>query len=61
VDTYSETKRLGDLAEKKIEIKEAYYSEKLRIMQDQSNTLKDILLHLIGTSNNTNQSQDCHL
>lgn len=56
MDTNSETKRLGDLAEKKIEIKEAYFSEKLRIMQDQSHTLKNILLHLIG--NNTNQSQD---
>jgi len=58
VDTNSATIRLGDLAKKKIEIKQAYYSEKLRIMQDQSDTLKNIsnsLLHLIGTSKNTNQ------
>jgi len=49
---------IRDLAEKKIEIKQAYYSEKLRIMQEQSDTLKNIsnsLLHLIGTSKNTDQ------
>ncbi|KAL5245920.1 hypothetical protein ACI65C_013328 [Semiaphis heraclei] len=38
VDTNSATIRLGDLAEKKFEIKEAYYLEKLRIMQDQCDT-----------------------
>jgi len=46
------------LPKKKNEIKEAHYSEKLKLMQDQCDTLKNItnsLLHLIGTSNNTNQ------
>lgn len=47
--------RLVDLAERKIELKDAYYSKKLKIMQEQSDTLKNInklLLNFVSDKTN---------